>query len=107
MESAAAEIVGTFAVHTPRLERFEDSHDDCKLVAGALRVDGQNVHQVLSLVVLLLHHRIIGCLLDQREEELKLLLVQGILHCQHIVVAVVEDQVGNTLLASINSHAES
>ena len=47
------------------------------------------MHQVLSFVVLLLNDRVIRSLLDQCEEELELLLIEGILHGEHIVITIV------------------
>ena len=71
-----------------------------------VRILREDVEQVLSFVVLLLHNSVICCLRDQSQEELELGFVKGILHCQHVIIAVVENQVRNTLLTSLNGDSE-
>lgn len=65
------------------------------------------MHQVLSLVIFLLNNCIISCLLNQGEEELKFLLIQGILHCKHVIIAIVKDQVCNALLTCVDCSSKS
>ena len=51
------------------------------------------MHQVLFFFVLLLHDMVVRSLnfLDQGEEELEFLLVEGILHGEHIIVLLVKN----------------
>ena len=107
MERITAQIVCTLAVDTTGLQCIENTDNNGLLVLATLRIDGQNVHQVLPFVVLFLYNLVICCLLDQGQEKQELFLIQSILHRQHIVVAIVENQVGDTLLASMNRHSKS
>ena len=72
-------------------------------IVGVLRKD---VEQVLSLVILLLYDRVVCSLLDQCQEELEFDLVQGVLHGEHVVVAIIKDKVCNTLLTSLDGDSE-
>ena len=64
------------------------------------------MHQILTLIVLCLYNGIISCLLDESKEELELLLIKRILHRIHVIVAIVQDEVCNTLLSCFDSNSE-
>ena len=89
MQGVAAKDVLTQTVDPSTQQLVEDANDDWLLGLGAGRVDGENVHQVLPLVVFLLNYFVFRSLLDQGEEELEFLLVQSVLHGVHVVVSIV------------------
>lgn len=59
------------------------------------------------MLIFALHSHIISRLLNQRQKELELLFVEGVLHRKHIVVAVVEDEVCDTLLGCTDCYPKS
>ena len=68
MESVTSLVVGAETVYSSCLQGVEDSIDDLLLMYRIGRVNRQNVHKVLALIVLFLDNSIICSLLDQREE---------------------------------------
>jgi len=65
------------------------------------------VHEILSFLVFLLNSGIVSGFLNKGEEELEFLLIEGVLHREHVVVAIVEDQIGDALLASLDGDSKS
>ena len=107
MERVTAQIVCALTVNTTGLQCIENTDNYRLLVLATLRIDCQNVHQVLPFIVLLLYDLVICGLLDKSQEEQELFLIQSVLHSQHIVVSIIENQVSDTLLTSMNRHSKS
>lgn len=60
----------------------------------------------MALFILLLYNFIVCSLLNQSEEELELLFIEGVLHREHVVITVVKDEVRDTLLTLMYGRPE-
>ena len=71
------------------------------------RIACENVHEILALVILLLDYSVVSSLRDESQEELEFALIQSISHGKHVIVLVVQDQICDTLLTSLDSNSKS
>ena len=100
-------IIRLEAINTTLLQLVKYARNHVPLPIRISRIHCQDMHQILPFVILLLHFLILWLFLDQCKEQLEFLLIKCILHRFQIVIALLNDQVSDTQLATVDGDSKS